>query len=178
MSDHIYLPISKGQKTKIDRETYDRLERDGYLRWNAQWVHNKYYASKNISPKGKLYLHRYVMNAQPGIVVDHIDRDPLNNTKENLRLCYHRDNCRNRGGTKATGFKGTGKWAKGNSWVAQIQFAGEHVVLGSFEREEDAAKMYDFAAIILFGEYALTNFAASKKFLKIRERLIAEINRH
>lgn len=130
-----------------------------------------------MSPKGKLYLHRYIMNAQKGLVVDHIDRDSLNNTKENLRICYHRDNCRNTGGTRATGFKGTGKWKDGQSWVAQIQFGGEHFLLGRFEREEDAAKVYDLAAVLLFGEFALPNFANAKKFLKLRELLISEISK-
>lgn len=116
------------------------------------------------------------MNAQPGLVIDHIDRDSLNNTKENLRLCYHRDNSRNKGGTRATGFKGVGKYGAAASWVAQISFGGEHVCLGSFEREEDAAKVYDIVSVILFGDFAVPNFQASLKFLKLRTQFIKELN--
>jgi hypothetical protein len=177
MSDFIFLPISKGLKTKIDVESYEMLKKNNLLKWNAQKCGNRFYASKNKTINGKdtkIYLHRFIMNAQPGLVVDHINRDSPDNTISNLRLCYHRDNQRNKGGTKATGFKGTTKCKRSASWSAQITIGKHHATLGRYEREEDAAKVYDLAAVLLFGEFALPNFKASWKFLKLRKQFIKE----
>jgi hypothetical protein len=40
-------------------------------------------------------LHRYLLGYPDGSV-DHIDNDPLNNTRENLRICNHQQNCNNK----------------------------------------------------------------------------------
>jgi hypothetical protein len=45
----------------------------------------------------KVYLHRMVLKAQPGHIVDHINRDRLDNRRENLRFVTARENCENRG---------------------------------------------------------------------------------
>lgn len=167
-------------RTKIDADVYERLVAEGLSKWSAQKVGKRYYVSRTVNRKGKLYLHRWIMDAPRGLVIDHIDNDPLNNTRENLRICYHRDNARNKPG-KANrllagfNFKGVGKFKNGASWSAQIQIGGEHVCLGRFEHAADAAKMYDFAATILFGEFAYTNFANSVKFLKLRKIFIKEL---
>jgi hypothetical protein len=41
-----------------------------------------------------IYLHRFIMEAPSGLVVDHIDGDGLNCTRENLRLCSAAENNR------------------------------------------------------------------------------------
>lgn len=174
---HRYLPISKGMKTKIDKEDFERLSRDGFLKWNAQIVGKKVYASKNVGRHRKVYLHRYLKDAPTGMVVDHIDGDSLNNTKANLRLCYHRDNIRNSKGKEGrqSEFKGVSQQSRGSrSWFAQISIGKEHVSLGSYSCPEDAAKAYDIAAMILFGDFCKPNYAASRKFLKLRRQLLSE----
>ena len=67
--------------------------------------HIKYYAVNGDRRKA---IHRVVMNAPPGMDVDHINGDPLDNRKENLRVCTHRDNIRNSNTRRdsASGFKG------------------------------------------------------------------------
>lgn len=170
------LSISKGMTTLIDHEDYLRLAAAKLLKWNAQKVGKRYYASRNTKDQ-KLYLHRWVMNAPTGMVIDHIDGDSLNNMKANLRLCHHRDNARNQRNqeNRQSVFKGVTKQRNSPSWISQIEFGGEHVRLGSFGTAEDAAKAYDLAAVLLFGDFALPNYAASMKFIRLRDRLIAEI---
>ncbi|MGE0525882.1 MAG: HNH endonuclease [Bdellovibrionales bacterium] len=158
------MPISKDLFTIIDDEDFERLRADGLLKWNAQKAGRRFYVSKNTSRNGKLYLHRYIMNAEPGFCIDHINGDSLDNRKENLRVCSYRENARNK--KKDAGFKGVTK--AGNMYSAQIQHQSTHINLGTFSSPSDAARAYDLAAAFLFGEFAVFNFEFSKKFLLLR----------
>ena len=61
----------------------------------------------------RVYMHRYILGASGKDVVDHIDGNPLNNTRENIRICAHADNMKNRRIHKnnASGYKGVA-WHK------------------------------------------------------------------
>ena len=82
-----------GPKIIVDEEDYDRF---GGLVWTATKMSKgslTLYAKR--CEKGKsVLLHRVVMNAQPGQVVDHIDGNGLNNSKANLRFVTHAENLR------------------------------------------------------------------------------------
>lgn len=161
----IKLPISKGLFTTIDSDDYERLKADNLLKWNAQKAGKRFYVSRNTSNSGKLYLHRYVMRAPPGFCIDHINGDPLDNRKANLRVCSFRENARNK--KKDYGFKGVTK--AGSMYSAQIQHCSQHINLGTFSTPSDAARAYDLAAAFLFGDFAVFNFEFSSKFLDLRK---------
>ena len=158
--DYFELPISKGMKTKIDFEDYERLKSQNLLKWNAQKSGKRFYVSRNVG-KTKIYLHRYIMNTPKGMCIDHINRDPLDNRKENLRVCSYRQNSANKAGLHA--FKGITK--SKDMWAAQI--CG--VVLGYFTTAADAARAYDIAASFVYKDFAHLNFEFSKKFKKLWE---------
>lgn len=106
------------------------------------------------------YLHRIVLNVtNPKIQVDHIDGNPLNNTRKNLRLVNNSKNAQNRNAQKnnTTGFKGVRFHKQANKYTAQIGFKGKQLYLGCFEDPKDAAKAYNKKAKELFGEYANVN---------------------
>ena len=60
-------------------------------RWSATKRDNGYYVSAQFSSKIVL-LHRFLMNPPENKVVDHINGEPTNNTRENLRICSHAEN--------------------------------------------------------------------------------------
>jgi hypothetical protein len=103
----------------------------------------------------------------PGCVVDHIDRDGLNNTRGNLRLATTTENARNkkqRESRKTAGvYKGVVREnrALAKPWRAKIQVGPRRLHLGRFATAEEAARAYDAAARQLFGSFAATNFAES-----------------
>lgn len=113
--------------------------------------------------KGKynlFYLHREIYKRSgmkpmldEGMMVDHIDRDQLNNTRENLRVVNAQQSAYNRGGSKT--FKGVTKVDAG--WAANIQSQGRKIYLGTFPSERIAAGIYNKAAVSLHGEYAALN---------------------
>jgi hypothetical protein len=105
-------------------------------------------------------MHREIMQAPPGKVVDHINGNRLDNRKCNLRLCTRRQNLRNaakRPGCQSQ-FKGVSFDRRHNRWFATIWFEGRSISLGSFLDEVEGARAYDRAALELFGEYAWLNF--------------------
>ena len=103
-------------------------------------------------------MHRLILGVLDQDDVDHKDGDGLNNQRRNLRPCTNTQNRRNHKLYKnnSTGFIGVVVDKK--KFVAQIFVARERIRLGVFETAEEAAKIYDKAAIKHFGEYASLNF--------------------
>lgn len=103
------------------------------------------------------YLHRLIMGAQKGQIVDHINGDPLDNRRDNLRICDFRGSNQNRRAkrTSKAPYKGITQLPSGR-WLAQIMSNGKHHKLGVFEAPEEAAEAYRIAAERLHGEFANT----------------------
>ncbi|WP_163258390.1 HNH endonuclease [Bacillus paranthracis] len=108
------------------------------------------YAGITIDKKNKK-LHRYILgvhNEDPNILVDHINGNPLDNRKENLRTCTHLQNLANK---KSKGCY----WDKYNQkWRARIGIDGKLKSLGSFNTPEEAQEVYQKAHAEAFGEFS------------------------
>lgn len=107
----------------------------------------------------KVYLHRLIMRAGDGQQVDHIDGNPLNCRKSNLRFCSAAENAKNRLPNKrgSSRFKGVRWHAATAKWSASIKSNGIDTWIGVFDCEADAANAYDLMARQLHGEFAKTN---------------------
>ena len=85
--------------------------------------------------------------------IDHIDGNPANNVFENLRWATRRTNNQNRkahrDGTASSRFVGVYWNKKGSRWLARITTDRTTTYLGTYKNEEDAAKAYDDALIVL-----------------------------
>jgi hypothetical protein len=108
-------------------------------------------------------LHRKIMgSAAQGKMIDHRNGNPFDNRRVNLRTCGPIGNAMNqrrRRNKKHSRYKGV-TWiaqAVAKPWRAQIQANNEHIHLGCFASEHDAAAAYDAAAARLHGEFARTN---------------------
>ncbi|WP_430229663.1 hypothetical protein [Paraburkholderia tropica] len=134
--------------------------------WRAvECTPGKIYIRWQTKRRGKyksFYLHRLIMDASKGILVDHRDGDGLNCRRLNLRLGDHVLNARNSQKIKnrvtTSRFKGV-NWHKRNKrWFCRIRHSGKQHVLGNFASEVEAAYVYDIASIQFHGDEGRTNF--------------------
>jgi hypothetical protein len=132
-----------------------------------KWQHvskYKWYLGKSGYPMsyelGKMQLHRfvftYILGQYPpsNLYVDHIDRNKLNNTNENLRLATPQENSFNK--STQTNKKGVRKISE-NNYTATIVKNGVRHEIKNISTEKEAAEIYNAMAEELFGTFAAYN---------------------
>lgn len=131
------------------------------------WYPYRHARNNNIYPRNrkKQFMHRVIMGiTNPKIQIDHMDMNSLNNTKNNLRVCETAaQNAINRPKQKnnTSGYKGVfkRKYAKYKEvrYRAAIRVNQKLIQLGHFATAEEAAIVYNEAAVKYFGEFAFLN---------------------
>jgi len=106
-----------------------------------------------IVPVHRLLCADELASAGPGFVVDHINGNPLDNRRSNLRICSNAENVRNRRSRQSVAGL-TGVRQAGNRFDARIKFDGVAYHLGTFATAVDAHLAWAVGAILLFGEFA------------------------
>jgi hypothetical protein len=147
------IPLGDGFYAYVDAADYE---------WLSQWtwhMHSGGYAGR--SEKGKtILMHRQIMQPPEGRLVDHADGNKANNCRSNLRFCTGPENQRSR--RKARGcvskYKGVFYDKRCNKWFAKYRCNGKYHSLGYFDLEVDAARAYDRAAVLHYGQFARPNF--------------------
>lgn len=137
MAKEITLGRTKKYKALVDDKDYARL---AVFHWWPDKIGNTHYAVRKPYKNGKyvkIYMHREVIGARRGQLVDHINGNGLDNRCVNLRFTNRSKNGRNRINTPPIGItldKRTGKW------VAQITVNYQNIYIGSYARRGDAIK--------------------------------------
>lgn len=108
---------------------------------------------------GSMYpIHRFLFpNTPKGYVIDHINRDRLDNRRSNLRVITAKQNSYNRSRPSNSKSKFKGVRKDGNKFKAVISKDNKVYEIRNCETERDAALAYDAMAGELFGEYAGLN---------------------
>ncbi len=105
--------------------------------------HKWYFAGGGYACTTKgVKMHRVIMDAPKGYVVDHINGNKLDNRRSNLRIVKHSTNIRNgriRRNNKS-GTQGVNYHRARNQWRAYIMVNYKHINLGWFDNREDAIK--------------------------------------
>lgn len=146
----LYGKHGNGKFAILNDEDFERF---GHIKWNAA-IYG--YPQKFINNRIVL-LHRLIVEAKASEHVDHIDGNPLNCTRDNLRVCEHKENMKNRklNTNNTSGYKGVKR--KGMKWEAVIYSDCKKYSLGSFIDKEEAARAYDKKAKELHGSFARVN---------------------
>jgi len=111
---------------------------------------------RSVQPPRLIGLHREIMGDPIGKVVDHINGDPSDNRRENLRVCSQAENSRNCTVRKHNriGIKGVYADPRRGTYRAQIRIDGKKVALGSYRTVDEAKAAYAEASNKLHGEFA------------------------
>lgn len=141
------IVVSEKLTCFVSNEDYDKCIA---YKWSEL---KKGYAIAHINGK-LLTMHHFVIGKPSnGMVVDHINGKPNDNTRENLRFATYSQNSQNARRNDKKKYIGIYFNEKKQSWRAYCK--GKY--LGSFKDEIEAAKQYDIMALQTFGPCALTN---------------------
>ena len=127
-----------------------------------KWLLEKYswsldshgYAQSRSNRKCGL-LHKFILPAKDGFIIDHINRNPLDNRRCNLRYATKQQNNFNSSIRKdnTSGYRGV-IWNKQvKKWHVQIAHNKKRIYLGCFNSIKEASEVYKSKAVELFGEY-------------------------
>lgn len=160
------IPLTREQYAIVDDEDYAYLMQWKWYANISGRKTNKYYARRVIyfsdeQKKKKatvIHMHRALLVPPDGMFIDHINGDTLDNRRENLRICTHTENSRNKhviwGKSK---FRGVSWHKKSKKWSSYIRVDWKLKFIGDFTSEAAAALAYNEAAIKYFGEFAGLN---------------------
>lgn len=166
--DFKLIPLNRGRTHKEKPKAYAMVDNDDFqglskYHWSVNgngYVWRSYWKDKKVKHES---MHRRLLMCKHGEICDHINRNPLDNRKSNLRKCNKITNGQNsnkrkigrNGNPCSSKFKGV--YFHAGKWEVQIVVCKKKVYLGRFEDQKMAALAYNESAIKNFGEYASLN---------------------
>lgn len=152
------VTLTQGMVALVDECDFALVSR---FSWRPYRGHRTWYARTEIKRGRFVRMHRMILNAPDGVLVDRRNCNGLDNTRHNIRLCTTSQNCCNQRPfirPKSSRFKGV-HWHKGGAkWAAEIVRHNKKYHIGLFTDEVEAAIAYDSAALIHHGDFARLNF--------------------
>jgi len=154
----LFGKYGEGKRALVDPSDSDLLRR---WRWT---VTKKGYPVRHFTPApGKMArrkMHVQVMRPPRHLVVDHVNGDPLDNRRCNLRLVTEGQNRRNHGAHdgSTSRFVGVSRDRKSGQWRADVKHEGRQICLGRFADEVDAARARDAFVSQHYGGLGRLNF--------------------
>jgi len=157
----VTLALTRGLMAIVDKEDLEIL---ASKKWFAFSKGGSWYAARTEgygAKKRTIYMHRLLLAAKVGEEIDHANGNSLDNRKQNLRLCTHRENIRNQKLRRDNKIRLKGvhliRKLLPRRWKAEIVLDDRKVTIGYFTTAIEAARAYDAAAIEHFGAFARTN---------------------
>jgi len=153
------IRLTQGEVALIDDGDSELVSK---YKWCAMKQRNTFVAKRGIRVDKKhrtIYMHNFIMGYKNCFEIDHINHNGLDNRRANLRRVTKAQNQYNKQPKHgcSSKYKGVTFERKSDMWQAQIQYKGINKYLGKYSTPEEAALVYNKAAIKKFGEYAFLN---------------------
>jgi hypothetical protein len=149
------IKLSNGIAVLLDDEDFERLHK---YKWYQ--TKNGYIMRHETWPKtGTVYMHREILGAQKGELIDHANHIKYDNRRVNLRFATPSQNIFNQpiSSANTSGYVGVCYVKEKRKWRAKIYKNKKAIYLGYFDNKHDAARMYNFWSVDLYGEFARIN---------------------
>ena len=150
-------------KAIIDKEDLNKIKEKQWHVWFSPNTQSWYVRATNylglINGKPKYdstMLHRFILNVNKRVVVDHYDHDTLNNRKQNLRISEYAENDKHRSGenkNNTSGYRNVCWKKQSQKWIVQLQINKKNKILGSFDNVDEAGKFAKKMREKYYGEY-------------------------
>jgi len=152
--DAVYLYITNknfvNKEIKFNLEHLHEVEK---YKWNVDKL--GYCKTSSKVDDRIIYLHRLITNCPEGLVVDHINHNPSDNTDANLRVCTYEENMKNvklRSDNKS-GYRGVSYHKSVGKWRCEPRINGKKMWFGAFDTPEEAYQKRLEVEKEYFGEY-------------------------
>ena len=156
------IKLTRGYYALVDECDFERLNRH---KWQVNVRNGRPRQAGRTERRNQksryLTMHRVIMNPPRHMIVDHINRNPLDNRRANLRLSTPQQNSWNRScprNSKGSKYTGVSLDRDGQKWRVRIVIDGESRFLGYYDDEKAAAMAFDKAAWKHRGQFAFLNF--------------------
>lgn len=148
------------EKFYIDLIDFDKIKNYTWRKNNWGYICT---TVKENNKKQSVFLHRLIMDF-PNKIIDHIDRNPLNNRKSNLRLVTQKQNHHNfsKSFDNTSGYIGVSKSENKITWRSRIVYNAKEYNLGTFQNKKDAIIARLKAELKYFGK----DFAPQRHLFK------------
>lgn len=145
--------VNTGAEFIVDIDDYESVRQYGW--WEMSNGYIVFQSSDNVA----ILLHRLVIGAKKGEVVDHINHDKKDNRKSNLRTANQECNMMNASARKDNTSGHTGVWKDNRTgkWVAEIRAHKKKINLGHYATLNDAVAARKRGEQKYFGDWAYSN---------------------
>lgn len=155
----LLLLVNSDKPALVDDDIYEQIQGK---HWRLIKVSNgAVYVGWKSHKAGKdltVYLHRLVVGNPKGMV-DHINGDPFDDRRENLRIVTNSQNQMNSKGKAHSSIYKNVYWNKQlEKWKVQFTVDGQSFFIGYFEEERIAGEVAELNRPIFHGEYARSDF--------------------
>ena len=157
------IPLTQGYVALVEDEDYIPLSKHSW-RVRIGTRHRTQYAQTSYRVAGKRFhvqMHRVIMGAKPGQIVDHRDGNGLNNCRANLRITDAVGNNSNviKRANSSSQYKGVHRMPDGRKkWCASLRHNRTIVLQAYFYTEVEAAQAYDAAVRLHCPDFGRVNF--------------------
>lgn len=149
-----YIILADGKISMVSVEDFENIS-------SMNWYYRDGYACSRSDGKSKMMHHVIIGKGQ-----DHINRNPLDNRRCNLRPCTKSQNGANSKLSKrnTSGYRGV-YWSKQKrKWHSSIKKDNKDNHIGFFMDKEEAALAWNEKAKELFGEFAYMNIITTNHY--------------
>lgn len=179
------IPLTQGFEAIVDEKWFEILSKYKWHAVKSKGRDRHVYAVREaaadeVKNHGRVVrMHRFILSAPIGKIVDHINRNTLDNRESNLRVCNRSQNAINAGKQAGTSSKYKGVCYRHDvlKYEAIFKLEGQNKTIGFFDKEIQAALAYDRFVMHFYGDFAYLNFpdAATCEIVADKNKTIAEL---